>query len=165
MVVKCATDVGGKAYLKMSSKGWIISTRYFEFWFCRLHVILREDKKFPIFPFPKLHIRLEHSGKNVSSNQLFSINPTNNKWNLCVGWYHFFQKLVHQFCSSFNICCGFVGRRFLKKFYEIPFTNKKVMAKNVQFCYCVSVPVRMSQHVRICVPFCVSVPICVSVPF
>ena len=38
--------------------------------------------------------------------------------------------------------------KFLKRFYEIPLTNKKVMARNVKFCYCVSapVPVRVSEH-------------------
>ena len=34
------------------------------------------------------------------SSRLWILNPNNNKWNLCVGWSHFSQKLVHQFCSS-----------------------------------------------------------------
>ena len=89
-------------------------------------------------------IKLLHKWKVIFQVQ----NPNNNKWFLSGQWVTFSQKLVHPFCLNFSTSCLMPQMRFLKRFYEIPLTNKKVMAKNVKFCYCVSapVPVRVSEH-------------------
>ena len=52
----------------------------------------------------------------------------------------------HQFSPSFGICCGLIGRRFLKRFQEIPFKNQK-KEKNFHL----KISLRMS-HVRPYVP-------------
>ena len=80
-------------------------------------------------------------------------NPNNNKRFLSGQWVTFSQKLVQQFCWNFYTSYFMPWMRFLKRFYEFSFQNKKVMTKNVKYCYCVSVPVRVSEHVRISVHF------------